>query len=261
MTFLSGTHAPGAGRPPLVPLKEPDADRQGDTQDMTTRLNDLRTILISAYVTAMLATSVAPIRSDATLASALDPNAASKALAAAVSGVGAAGWQAEPMVAKVVAPEAQIAVAAAPLTANPAITDEQLARLVVRVKKQPVTMIGANISRILGLGDGTAEVPVKQMGKTIDGKDHVFMVVMKNGVESDQYIFAMRVPSVTIDSYLTDKSASLRLATRTTSADIIIVPNDQAATGYNAELALMASLADKLPPTGGTTVASSGAGS
>ena len=52
----------------------------------------IRTILISAYLSAMLASSVAPMRSHVALAATIDSTAAQKSLQSAISGLNAGGW-------------------------------------------------------------------------------------------------------------------------------------------------------------------------
>lgn len=93
----------------------------------------LTTILTSAYVSAMLATSVAPIRSDATLAGTIDPLAAQKALQTAVSGLDAAGWLAAVAASPAAAqPTPKITP---PPKADPLTTEEWIARLIKKISQ------------------------------------------------------------------------------------------------------------------------------
>lgn len=151
---------------------------------------------------------------------------------------------------------AQATPPSAPVRINPAISDEQLARLVIRAKKENPTTIDAKLGKLFGLTDGSAPLPVKQIGARVNGVEHYFMIALKNGVETDDYIFATRTPNVDIVTFYTDKSAALRSAARTTPVDVSALPNDQAADRYKDELTVMATLAEKLPPTSGATVTS-----
>ena len=83
----------------------------------------LTTILASAYVSAMLASSVAPIRSDATLAATIDPTAAQQAFQNAVNGLNVNGWLAASTTPS--APKVATATASATrLTVDPVMTEE-----------------------------------------------------------------------------------------------------------------------------------------
>ena len=75
------------------------------------------------------------------------------------------------------------------------------------------------------------------------------MVVIRDGAETDGYIFATRTPNVDIHTYYTGPTLKLRAAAHTTLQGISAIPLDQAQDGFNAELAIMATLADKLPPS------------
>ena len=83
----------------------------------------LTTILTSAYLSAMLATSVAPIRSDATLAATINPMAAQKALQNAVSSLNISGWTAA---ATVTPPAAQATPAPVPAINSSVMTGSAL---------------------------------------------------------------------------------------------------------------------------------------
>lgn len=224
---------------------------------MKTRSLNLRTVLTSAYLSAMLASSVAPVRSDATLAAAIDPSAARSALASAVATVNASGWSDAKVAPAKVAEPAMTAPQAAP-AADPTTT-ELIARLTKRaIKAQTDSVIDASIARIFGLGDGSANLPAKTIFKILPEGKYLFVIAMKNGAPTGDSIIALN-DGPTIHSFLIDKDGNLRSAALTTNTTIQPVTIDAASTAqFKSTLTVLTNLAQALPPTGGTTVAAAG---
>jgi hypothetical protein len=217
----------------------------------------LKTILMSAYISAMLASSVSPLRSDATLASAIDPMAAQKALQSAVSGLDAAGWS--PIMASgpsaASQPSYALAGGGATLNSDPIISEELMGRLIKRtLAAKKDSKINKPIAGIFGLNDGSEDLPAKQISFPSDEVKHTVIVCTKEG-SSDIVIGVMRGDINEI--YLIDKTGKLRAASIWDTTGIRLITNEQAVSKFNLELAFLAKEAAGLPPTG-TSVASNG---
>lgn len=219
---------------------------------MKTKL--LKTILMSAYLSAMLASNVVPVRSDATLAAAFDPMAAQQALQRAANGLGAAGWSPVMASASVAAAPSFAVPSGSTLSSpEPVISEELMARLIKRtLQSTKDSRIDKQIAAILGLNDGSADLPAKQISyPTPEGK-HTILVCTQAG-RTDIVIAFVRANVNEI--YLVDKTGKLRAASIWDLQGIRLITNEQAAAKHNAELAHFAKEAANLPPTG-TAVAS-----
>ena len=207
----------------------------------------LSTILTSAYLSAMLASSVAPVRSDATLAATFDPAAAQKALQSAVSGLDAGGWitasttatQASPMVAAKLAPQN------APPKAEPAITELIARALILARGTTLVSTLDGKTCRALGLSDGSKDMEMRMLESDI--KQHYFAIPITPG--SKDVLIIAKV-GTTITTYLTDKTGVLRAVSVSTPTEAHLILNESAAAGFKAEMAQLAKEAAKLPPSG-----------
>ncbi len=219
----------------------------------------LSTILTSAYLSAMLASSVAPVRSDATLASTIDPQAARQAFQSAVNGLDASGWTGS-ATAEIASPEpAMIAYYRARPTDEPVMTPELMARIIKLAQEQTeVRLLSKNVCFVFKLCDGKADMQVKLL-ETDNPAGHFFAMPLAAG--STDIVIVKMLPDGSLEAYLTDKSYKLRSAAVSTTAGATLVPNDKAAEKFKAELNQFAKEASVLPPTGGTSVASTGAGS
>lgn len=210
----------------------------------------LRTIAISAYLSAMLASNVAPVRSGVTLAGAVDSTAARQALQSAISGLNVGGWA--PSVtapANVAVPSATLSAIPAPQAENPIISEELMARLINRtMASKKESGISARTCAAFALCDGTGDIPAKRVSTTEPDGKHFFTMPTKEG--SLDIIVGLTQNGVTF-AYLTDKSAKLRAAAIIDPTGAVrVIPNEGAAEKFKAELRLFAKLAEDLPPTG-----------
>ena len=210
----------------------------------------LTAILTSAYLSAMLATSVAPIRSDATLAATIDPMAAQKALRIAVNSLNASGWTAA---ATVTPPAAQATPAPVPVNnpapkADPVMTEELMARLIKFSRESPkVGAIDKTFCKIFNLCDGTADMPVKLLGGDLtDARHRIALPLDPNSKD----VLILVLHKTTNELYLTDKTGTLRAAAILDATSDRIIPNEQAAEKFKAEMTQYAKEASVLPPTG-----------
>jgi len=213
--------------------------------------SSLRTIMISAYLSAMLTSSVFHVRGNLVLAAAIDPTAARQALQSAMAGLNAEGWAGLATIPATVAlPTAVMSEIPAPQAVDPVISEELMARLIKRtLANEKDTWITAPVCKILGMCDGTSHLPVKQITATKpDGKHHV-EVPLKEGFKD--IVVTFNNGSV-LEYYLTDKSGNLRAAATSglDGSGLRLITNEQAAEKFKAEMQLLAKLAEKLPPTG-----------
>jgi hypothetical protein len=211
----------------------------------------LTTILTSAYVSAMLASSVAPIRSDATLAATIDPMAAQKALQNAVSGLDAVGWAAAVAGTSVPVPPAPKNVPADPTPkADHVMTEELMARLIKFTRtKGKHALMDYHISGAFGINDGTTDVPILQVAEPLPEGKHYLMLPTQEG--SRDIVFAFKpAGGGEIPVYQTDKFGTLRAAGILSTTGVRLITNEQAAEKFKAEMQLFAKLAKDLPPTG-----------
>ncbi|MDD5303504.1 MAG: hypothetical protein PHS14_10380 [Elusimicrobia bacterium] len=197
----------------------------------------------------MLASSVAPIRTGATLAAAVDPMAAEKTLQNAISGLDVSGWAAAG--AEIPSPR-QTTPKAAPVNvrpkAEPVMTEELMERMIKVVRDQTESgAIDVKICKIFDLCDGTKDMPVMLgISDSTDGQ-HYFAVPLK--IDSKDIIIAVKHTTV-IEAYLTDKTGKLRAAAVLENGSAHLITNEKAATKFEAELSLFAGEAAALPPTG-----------
>ncbi len=209
----------------------------------------LATILTSAYLSAMLASSVAPIRSNATFAAAVDPLAAQKALQSAVNGLNAAGWAPASASVPVAIPPAAIASSNnPPPKPEPVMTEELMARLIKYTRNVRGTgTIAARICKVLDLCDGTKDMPLK-LAKS-DSTDGMHYFGLPLDVDSKDILIVVKRDTI-MEAYLTDKTATLRAAAISENGVAHLITNERAAAKFQAELSLFAGEAATLPPTG-----------
>jgi hypothetical protein len=219
---------------------------------MTTR--SLKTILMSAYLTAMLASTVAPIRSDATLAATIDPTAAQRALQVAVDGMNVSGWTAASNTAAVSSPAGAISTNP-PAATDPVMNEELMARLIKYTRGlEPKGSVSAPICKELKICDGTAIMPLKLIESDAPNGRHYFGIP-PSADSKDVLIFVKY--DWGIEAFLTDKTGKLKLAVVSRDGIASRISNEKAADAYKRESSLFAVEASDLPPAG-TSVASNG---
>lgn len=215
------------------------------------KTNRLATILTSAYLSAMLATSVAPIRSDATLAAAIDPMAAQKAFQNAVIGLDAAGWLAASTAGT--PPAAQATPAPVPAKnpaskADPVMTEELMMRMVIFAQSnEEIGSVRAKMCKILNLCDGTENMPLRLLKGDLTDADHYFAIPLD---PKSKDILIMVEGNKILTAYLTDKTGKLRAAGVLQNGVAHLVTNESVAEKFAAELKQYAKEAGDLPPTG-----------
>lgn len=212
----------------------------------TSRLN---TILTSAYLSAMLTSSMAPIRGNATFAAAIDPMAAQKAFQGAVSGLTAEGWGGTVQITNVVAPNAAfIPVVQSTTAPEPVISEELMDRLITRAlaSKKP-GFVDPRTCAIFALCVPGQELPGLAISEPLPDGLHKFTVTLKEATK-DVIITYRRTGYSEI--YLTSRTGVLRAAAISDASGIRLITNEQAAEKFKSELRLFAKLALELPPTG-----------
>jgi hypothetical protein len=215
---------------------------------MSLKTRPIATILASAYLSAMLTSSLAPIRNNTIFAAAVDPMAAEKALQNAVSGLDVAGWAAA---AQTSAPSQSspnpVPVKVTP-KADPVLNDELLARLIKFTRDlEGVGWVDARICKVMDLCDGSKDMPVKlSKGDSTDG-DHFF--ALPSDPKSKDIVMAVKRGAY-VETYLTDKTRTLRAASVLENGVARLITNEKAAEKFKAELTMWASEALTLPPTG-----------
>ena len=126
----------------------------------TRRIN---TVIASAYRSAMLASSLTPVRDGATIAATVDPAAARNAFLNAVSGLAAEGWSrssAETVAAP--APTAGPAVLNVP-AADPATTTQLINRLIKLIlTAKTESAINTDVCALFNICPGDKDFPIKQ---------------------------------------------------------------------------------------------------
>ena len=210
------------------------------------------TILTSAYLSAMLASSVAPMRTNATFAAAVDPSAAEKALQNAISGLDAAGWAAAASgAAPSAAPEPKIVLAGDPQSkSEPVMNDELWARLVKFVRSLPEPgSVDARICKVLDLCDGTKAMPMKLGESEAPVEGNHFIGIPLDPNSKDILLFVIHKGGTPVDAYLTDKSRTLRAAAVSQNGVARLITNEKAAAKFKAEMDMWAGEALTLPPT------------
>ncbi len=218
----------------------------------------LRTIMISAYLSAMLTSSLVHVRGNVVLAGAIDPTAAREALQSAVDGLNAEGWAVSaPIPTTVALPTAVVSEIRTPQVADPIITEELMARLIKRAfASSKDWVIEADVCAIFAMCDGTRDMPARQILATKPDGKHYVQVPLKEG--SKDIIITFWHDDV-IETYLTDKSGTLRAAAISDGAGdgLRLITNEQAAEKFKAEMRIMAKLAEQLPPTGAAVAGNS----
>lgn len=216
---------------------------------MTPRI--ISTILTSAYLSAMLTSSVSPIRNSSIFAAAVDPSGPQRAFKDVVSGLDADGWAAAVSGTPVPVPPVPKSVPVDPTPkTDPVISEELMARLVTRTlaSKKP-TVMGKELAGLLGLSDGNSNVSIKHVSEKLAEGKHSFMVPTEAG-SKDIVVAFTSADEAQREYYLTDKTGVLRAAAIADSTGIRLITNESAAAKYKAELQLFAKLAQELPPTG-----------
>lgn len=214
----------------------------------------LTTILTSAYLSAMLTSSVSPIRNSSIFAAAVDPTAPQQAFKNAVSGLDAAGWAAAVAGAPVPVPPAPKNMPAAPSQTDPVMNEDFMARLIAfTLAKGASTFLDQRVSKIFGINDGAAHAPIKQVAEPLPEGKHYLLLVDGS---KDVVIAFRRADTGRVSFYLTDKTGVLRAAAIMHNG-VWLITNEQAAEDYKNELKLFARLAKDLPPTGAAVAGNS----
>lgn len=211
----------------------------------------LRTIMISAYLSAMLTSSVLHVRGNVILAGAIDSTAVQQALQSAFSGLNREGWATSATIPTAVAmPTAAMSTIPAPQAADPFISEELMARLIKRTSAaDKTTTIMASVCKILGMCDGTSDLPVKQI-ETNKPDGRRYIAVPLN--EGSKDVLIAFTTETTMEFYLTDKNGNLRAAAVSgeRAIGLRLITNEQAAEKFRVQMQFLAKLAEKLPPTG-----------
>lgn len=207
----------------------------------------LSTILTSAYLSAMLASSVSPVRSDATFAATIDPTAARQAFQTAVNSIEATNWMAASATPAAIEPVAKIVLVNNPAPKiDPGMTEELMARLVKYAQgNEEISTFDAKACAVLKLCDGTKALELKILQSDI--KEHYFGIPAK-GNSKDILIIVRN--GTTITAYLTDKTGKLRAAVVSEPTGSRLITNDEAIANFKSELKQFAKEAGDLPPTG-----------
>ncbi|MDD5303503.1 MAG: hypothetical protein PHS14_10375 [Elusimicrobia bacterium] len=216
---------------------------------MRMKTRPLATILTSAYISAMLASSVAPIRTGATLAAAVDPMAAEKALQNAISGLDVSGWAAATAgIPAPAAPAPKVVANNPPPKSDPLPPEEWIARLIKYTRTDPVFgSITAKMCAVLELCDGTEAMPLAMVKSDSTGAKRYFALPVN--ADSKDIVIMVETPLVTY-LYLTDKTGKLRAAVISDKSGVRLITNERAAESFKAEVAIFAKEAEGLPPTG-----------
>lgn len=214
----------------------------------------LTTILTSAYLSAMLTSSVSPIRNSSIFAAAVDPTAPQQAFKNAVSGLDAAGWAAAVAGTPVPVPPAPKNMPAAPSQTDPVMSEDLMARLIkFTLSEDSATVLDKRVSKIFGINDGTTDAPIRQASEPVPEGKHYFIVVDGS---KDIVIAFWRADTGRVNFYLTDKTGVLRAAAIRHNG-VWLITNEQATEDYKNELKLFAKLAKDLPPTGAAVAGNS----
>lgn len=214
---------------------------------MSLKNRPVATILTSAYLSAMLTSSLAPIRNNTIFAAAVDPMAAEKALQNAVSGLDVAGWAAAGTPAPSQPTSQPVPVKVTP-KADPVMTEELMARLIkyTRGVKDSSTL-SARLCKVLDLCDGTSEIQLKAAESESTDGHHYFATPLD---PKSKDVFIIVIHDERSEVYLTDKTGKLRAAAVVENDAARLITNEKAATKFKAELSLFAGEASTLPPTG-----------
>lgn len=208
----------------------------------------LATVLTSTYLSAMLASSVAPI-GRSILAAPIDPAGAQAAFDQAIGRLDPAGWVAA---APTVVP---VTLKAEPSPANdPVMTPELMARIVKFARNLPSNgTLDGSICKVFGRCDGKTDLPIKSVNSDTAG--HHIALPLDTKI-NDIYI-VINLADGTSRGYLTDNLGTLRAAAIYENKVWRLITNEQGAAGFKAEMNLFANEAQGLPPSG-TSVAAAG---
>lgn len=213
----------------------------------------LSPILLSAYLSAMLTSGIAPIRPQVIFAAAVDPMAAQKAMQTAVSSISGDGWVV-PSFEPAATFEPQATASIQQPKADPTMNAELMARLIKLAEAQEEAgSIPATVCGIFNLCDGTAALPVKML-ETDAPKGLYFAMPWAAGSKD---IVILKKTGAEYECYLTDKTFKLRAAAISDATGTRLIPNGEAAAKFKAELNHFAREASDLPPTGAAVAAGS----
>ena len=215
-----------------------------EIQRMKTRR--LATVLTSAYLSAMLASSVAPIGRSLVLAAPIDPSTAQAAFNDAVGRLDAVGWIAASAAAPTPAPAIVKVLPANPPVPDPGMTEELLARIIKFTLGRPSTKaIDAKICKIFDMCDGTVDMPMKVIESEV--KEHF---IAMSPIPGSKDIVIMYRENGSMHCFLTDKTGVLRAAAVSVNGEMKLITNEKAAASYKTEMTMLAKEAGGLPPTG-----------
>jgi hypothetical protein len=210
-------------------------------------------LLTSAYLSAMLASSVAPIISDVMLAAPIDPTAAQKAFQFAVSGLAPEGFRGSSPVETIAPPSPVAQPSVTGIAADPPISDELLKRVIKYALDSKIeTILNKDACVFPELCLGNTDIPVKQATSTQPNGKHFFVVLLKDAPRD--IIISFKHDGI-VDIFLTNKAGELRAAAINDASGLRIITQEAAAKKFKAELEFFASEAQDLPPTG-TAIAS-----
>ena len=196
----------------------------------------LRTFMGSAYLSAMLASSTAPLRHNTTLAAAINPHV----LQSIAEGM-------EISVPTPVMTDLPTPVAVA-MFSDTQLSLDALNRIREFTLTAPhETYISSRVAKLLGLEGDDQRVPVKQISyEPSDGKRYFTVSTKPN---SDDMVFSIRPNETTLIMYLTSSKLILRAALVIESGNAHLITNEQAAAGFKALLQFWAEKAKTLPPS------------
>lgn len=214
---------------------------------MRIKTHPITAILTSAYLSAMLTSSLAPIRNNTIFAAAVDPAAAEKALQNAVSGLDAAGWAIAATPAPGQTAPTPVPVKVTPKT-DPVMTQELMARLIKLTQEQTkLGSISAPVCAVFNLCDGTAKLPTRGIETEEPAGTH-FMIPATPG--STDILIVEEMKDGSLEAYLTDNTFTLRAAAIAVTTKTYLITNEKAAAKFKAALSHLAREASALPPTG-----------
>lgn len=216
----------------------------------------LSSILMSAYVSAMLASSVAPMAGSITLAGAVNPDAAQAAFRTALTGAQSSGWV-QVAAADIPMPpkaEPQIVVRAVP-PSDPVLTDELMGRLLKLIGEvTEKSTIPADVCALFKLCDGSARLQILAIETESPAGDFIATV---NKDDTTNILVIHKMDDGSVQFYLTDKTRKLRAAVISEKQVGRLVMNETVAKNYEATLSHLAKEAQDLPPTGTRVAAGS----
>lgn len=209
------------------------------------KMGRLKTIWMSAYLSAMLASSTAPVRGVATLAGTIDLAAAQKGFQSVAGSLGNGAWRSDS--ATIVSPAPQL------MENDPVLSEDSMTRLIRHAQSAPkIGSIAAGFCAALGLCDGTKPLPLKMIKSSLPDVSYFFGIPP---ADDSKDIFVMVARPQASYVYLTDRTKKLRAAIVSDQTGVHMILNENAEKGFNAALEIFAKVAAKLPPAG-TSIAS-----